>query len=149
MERCITCQLPITDDATIKAQRATCVCGQTKISNSTVKCPDDDCCGGLGEKIVNEKVLLPMKRTFLVCTGCNIEYEVVGNISGLGYWKCSCGCEEYKLKEITDGIFITAQHAFSLAELVKHYRKMIETMNKDNAPLTMEYCDELIKDLEK
>lgn len=44
-------------------------------------------------------------------------------------------------------ISITEQHAFSLAELVKHYRKMIETLGKDNAALTVAHCDELIEDL--
>ncbi len=49
---------------------------------------------------------------------------------------------------------ITAQHAYSLAELVKWFKKMIEAGNMPEQPgrsdvLTAGYCDELLKDLEE
>lgn len=45
-------------------------------------------------------------------------------------------------------ITISAEHAYSLIELVKHYRKMIEVMGEDASPLTTLYCDELLEDLD-
>ena len=49
--------------------------------------------------------------------------------------------------KIEPDITISAQHAYSLSELVKHYRQMINVRAKPNASLTMEYCDELLEDL--
>lgn len=46
-------------------------------------------------------------------------------------------------------LIITKQHAYSLGELVKHYKKMIVCLGKGNCELTAEYCDELLKDLEE
>lgn len=49
-------------------------------------------------------------------------------------------------------VIITAQHAHSLSELVKWFKKMIEQSQMPDTPgrsdeLTVGYCDELIRDL--
>jgi hypothetical protein len=59
--------------------------------------------------------------------------------------ECKCNLCAALREQVT----ITKQHAFSLRELVKHYRQMIDVRNKENAPLTIAYCDELLEDLEE
>lgn len=69
-----------------------------------------------------------------------------------------CGKEYTDRDEAVDegrdeaDVSISAQHAYSLSELVKYFRKMIEqgyiTQNpKRSDELTMGYCDELLEDL--
>lgn len=56
--------------------------------------------------------------------------------------------------KIESRISISAQHAYSLSELVKYFRKMIEQGHIKESPersdeLTMGYCDELLEDLKE
>jgi len=44
-------------------------------------------------------------------------------------------------------IQISEQHAYSLSELVKWFKFVIEERAEPNAPLTLEYCDELLEAL--
>lgn len=52
----------------------------------------------------------------------------------------------------TESVTITAQHAYSLRELVVYFKKMIEQAEIPVEPgrsdeLTAGYCDELVEDL--
>jgi len=44
-------------------------------------------------------------------------------------------------------IQISEQHAYSLSELVEYFKLLIEKRAEPNAPLTLEYCDELLEAL--
>lgn len=50
---------------------------------------------------------------------------------------------------LTDSIIITKDHAHSLTCLVQWFKKMITSRGVGTMNLTAEYCDELIKDLDK
>jgi len=51
-------------------------------------------------------------------------------------------------QDITPEIAISHQHAQSLSELVKWFKLIIKKRAESNAPLTLEYCDELLEALE-
>lgn len=59
---------------------------------------------------------------------------------------------ELKIEDPELIVFISKCHAYSLSELVKYFRKMIEQAHITQSPersdeLTMGYCDELLEDL--
>ena len=81
----------------------------------------------------------------LKCT-CNL------NMKDLG-WDPDCPIHQKPSiqdipKNKTKTVTISAQHAYSLRCLVKHYRRMIEHLGRGNSELTVEYCDELLEDLQ-
>lgn len=55
--------------------------------------------------------------------------------------------DEEKARIIEQQVIITAQHAHSLAALVKHWKQMIDCLGQANCELSKEYCDELLEDL--
>lgn len=44
-------------------------------------------------------------------------------------------------------VVLSNQHAHSLSELVKWFKVVIQKRAESNAPLTLEYCDELLDTL--
>ena len=47
----------------------------------------------------------------------------------------------------TEGVLISAGHAYSLRRLVAWFKKMIEVQGQSNSELTEQYCDELMEAL--
>jgi len=174
MKICSYCHLPITDDATIKAQRTTCVCMKAPLDNVMRPTPVPDL--NLADYCNNETNIRAWGEKFPVCIeeldkSSHVPDDCIGRLIVVAKNEGGFNSTSVDLLDIIEwtkknkpqliGISITAQHARSLSELMKHYRKMKELFsrdcvaeniakdNPDSTPLTLDYLDELIKDLEK
>lgn len=82
--------------------------------------------------------------------GLNVNVEELEDLDYRPVKKCP-ECETVSGTHFPDcskaTVTITAQHAFSLAALVRHWRRMIDHLGQANCELTKEYCDEMLEDL--
>lgn len=156
---CKRCRLPVTDDPAAKAREATCRC--------------------LGNSAKARKDLATIRRLLIHCPGCGRKAQIPIICDGLasaGFYydslSCVCGSghavkitmtEPMEVATATNGpvkpspidpyqavpLGMSEQHAFSLGEMVRWFRDLIDTAKLPPSPgratdLTVAYCDELL-----
>lgn len=91
------------------------------------------------------------KRILKLSCKCRSEYQAIPDDGWFSADNLQCGqCHQMILRE--EAVSILSRHAYSLSEMVKWFKKMIEQGNMPEAPgrsdeLTVGYCDELLEDL--